>query len=95
MFSLKFKLKKRIYLAHGCRGAARRLFPSSHDADHLLPGRLSHEPLIDDLGHAVVADSQRSEAPDPDRHTLCRLGLVHAGKTPGDPRAPEGATGVS
>lgn len=44
-----------------CILRSRCVLASSQDAHHLLSGRLSHEPLVNDAGHALVSSSE----PDP------------------------------
>lgn len=80
----KFKIKMHSqwpHLQHGSYSSsvARCFFSSSHDADHLLPCRLSHEPLINNPGHIVVAPAHPSQRSDPCGHAL-RLGLIDAGQ---------------
>lgn len=54
--------------------------PASHDADHLLPGGLSHESPIYDPRHVVVAPSQTDHRPvaSDSRHQALRFGLTAA-----------------
>lgn len=68
------------------------LLPASHDADHLLPGGLSHESPVDDPRHVVVAAGQtdhRPVAPD-SRHQALRFGLSAAAELPRESQPCEG-----